>query len=141
MKKELRALLDRYLESDAYTFQDLENIDINSIGREGDTFLHLTTRDGDVNGIKLLIECGANVDQIDDVGITPLHIAAQYCSPTIVSVLLQAGADARIVNEFGSTPMSIATEGLLSNDAAKRKCSLEIIEILNKFLLPDVKHS
>ena len=141
MKTELRALLDRYLESDAYTFQDLKKIEVNSVGREGDTFLHLTTRDSDIDGIKLLIECGANVDQIDDVGTTPLHIAVRRCAPAIVSILLEAGADASIVNEFGSTPMSIATEGLLSNDAVKRKCCLENIKILNTFLPLGVKNS
>ena len=70
---------------------------------------------GDV--VRKLLELGANVDAIDDIGRTALHYACEMGYETIVYELLRKGADVTITDLAGETPVAIATrrndEGVL----------------------------
>lgn len=52
---------------------------------------------------KLLIEAGANINQINNDGSTALHTSALFCHTDIVKMLLQKGANKTIKNKYGST--------------------------------------
>lgn len=55
----------------------------------------------DVNGARLLIHAGADVNAIGDMGETPLHVALRMEDEAMVQVLLNAGARRNIVSDFG----------------------------------------
>jgi len=64
-----------------------------------------------LEAVKLLLERGANVNDIDNNGDTPMHGAAYGAYPTVVKLLAEHGADPQIwkeKNKFGRTPLFIA---------------------------------
>lgn len=69
---------------------------------------------------KLLIECGADVNAMDQNRNTPLHIIVNYQKPisdfltlhSIIMELTEAGAHMDIVNMQGETPFQAATTGV-----------------------------
>lgn len=83
-------------------------------GREGraqNTALHLAVRDGNAEAVKALLECGANSDPRNAMGITPLHDAAKAGNRDIAELLLTAGADPLAVARNGDTPFLLARRG------------------------------
>lgn len=58
--------------------------------------------------VKLLVERGARLDEVDDRGRTALMIAAERGHPLIVEWLLQAGADATLADKEGKTAADLA---------------------------------
>lgn len=83
-------------------------------GREGraqNTALHLAVRDGNAEAVKALLECGANCDPRNAMGITPLHDAAKAGNRDIAELLLTAGADPLAVARNGDTPFLLARRG------------------------------
>ncbi|QPH54853.1 ankyrin repeat domain-containing protein [Pontivivens ytuae] len=79
-------------------------VKVNSRDSCGDTPLHVIVRRGDLHGVRLLIEAGADVNAIGDMGETPLHVAVGQGSPDVVEALLRAGARDDIRSEFDDTP-------------------------------------
>ncbi|XP_023231567.1 protein fem-1 homolog B-like [Centruroides sculpturatus] len=69
---------------------------------------------------RLLIQCGADVNAIDDKRNTPLHIIVGYQKPisdfltlhSIITALIEAGAHMDSVNNNGETPFDAATTGV-----------------------------
>lgn len=57
--------------------------------------------------VQELVEHGANVDELDDVGSTPLHWAASGRFDR-VAYLLEQGADVSIQKSDGKTPLDVA---------------------------------
>ncbi|XP_011506514.1 PREDICTED: protein fem-1 homolog B [Ceratosolen solmsi marchali] len=103
--------------------------------KDGQTLLHLAVNadtpvdDFHTNDVckfpcattaKLLIQCGADVNAMDNERNTPLHIIVQYEKPisdfmTLHSIILDlVGADAHMdtVNSQGKTPFDAATTGV-----------------------------
>ena len=68
---------------------------------------------------KLLITCGADVNDMDDNRNTPLHLIVPYQKPisdfltlhNIIMALIEAGAHMDTVNQKGDTPLESATTG------------------------------
>jgi ankyrin repeat protein len=61
--------------------------------------------------VSLLLQAGADVDQVDPWGRTALHLAAEEGSEKSVTLLLEAGADPDRVDQYffgGSTPLDYA---------------------------------
>ena len=81
----------------------LNEITIDSRSCEGDTPLHVLAWQKDVEGTRLLVEAGADVNAIGDMGQTPLHVAVGNDNPALVELLLRAGADPNIISGFGQT--------------------------------------
>ncbi len=72
---------------------------------DSDYFLHIATRRGDYQAVKLLLEAGMDVDKLGDMGMTALHYAKQYGHEDIVKLLLEFGASTEIRSEFGTLPL------------------------------------
>lgn len=72
------------------------------------TPLHVSSAQGNVEVMQLLIEYGAMVDVQDFDGDTPMHDAAMAKQFEAVATLLHAGADPEIINDSKYTPFHIA---------------------------------
>ena len=83
-------------------------VEVNSVGYDGDTPLHVLAWRKDTVGIKALIGAGAEVNVLGEMDETPLHIAVSNESSEIIGLLLSAGADVNIRCEFGDTPLERA---------------------------------
>ena len=119
--RELKALLRRYLEEDTYSFEGFDELEINSVGREQESVLHMICRRDATQEAKLLILHGANVNAQTDIGTTPLHTAAISCNIELARSLLQHGAFPDTQDGFGNTAESIAI---------KSGCSAEFLDLL-----------
>lgn len=64
----------------------------------------------DAKAVRLLINAGANINAIGEMGETPLHIAIRKGSVEIVEALLKASALTSIRSEFGQTAVELAVE-------------------------------
>lgn len=73
----------------------------------GETCLHIATREGNAAGVAALLEYGAKVDALDEDGFSPLAVGCEVGSAECVSLLLQGGADRNALNS-GKTAMQIA---------------------------------
>ncbi len=58
--------------------------------------------------VKLLLEAGAQVNEIDSLGNRPIHLAAEDDNIYIVRVLVAAGADLGARRIFDETPLATA---------------------------------
>jgi ankyrin repeat protein len=104
----------RNLEELRKRFSDLLNYDEENVlapidplhyrTPEGDTCLHIAATRGDVRAIQLLLEAGADINTIGDMGSTALHNAVSQGRVEAVKYLLNAGASKQIKDEFGQTP-------------------------------------
>ncbi|KAB8195627.1 ankyrin repeat domain-containing protein [Lysobacter maris] len=83
-------------------------VSMDSRSYENDTPLHVLLWRRDFDGAKALIEAGADVNAIGDMGQTPLHLAIHQGRVDIAEALLLAGANPDIRSEFGETPRSMA---------------------------------
>jgi len=61
-------------------------------------------------GALLLIENGADVNAVGDMGQTPLHVAVGKENRAVIDALLKAGAKLDVISEFGKTALDEAQE-------------------------------
>jgi uncharacterized protein len=109
MTESIAELLVRYIEEDTYSFRKFTHLQVNSIGLEGETPLHMASLRGAAADVAILIEAGANPNSVNDVGATPLHRAVYAGNLQIVTQLLDAGAQL-VKNNYGTTPHDLAIE-------------------------------
>ncbi len=65
---------------------------------------------GDLQGVRALIEAGADVNAAHGDGMTPLHWAARNHDRKLTDVLLEAGADVEATTRLGEhTPLHVAS--------------------------------
>jgi ankyrin repeat protein len=64
--------------------------------------------EGSAEGIRELLDDGADPNFRDSDGRTALHIAACEGHPEVVELLLQCGAEAAVEDQWGSTPLADA---------------------------------
>ncbi|MFV9506821.1 MAG: ankyrin repeat domain-containing protein [Oscillochloridaceae bacterium umkhey_bin13] len=76
---------------------------IDSRSSDGDTPLHVMLWREDHRAVAILIEAGADVNAVGDMGLTPLHVAVRKRMPEAITLLLQAGANPDLRSEFGTT--------------------------------------
>ncbi|MDR3285679.1 MAG: ankyrin repeat domain-containing protein [Holosporales bacterium] len=74
----------------------------------GETLLHKAASRGDIRGIKVLINAGADVNAENTYTRTPLCVAADYGRTEAIKVLLAAGASKEAKDNFGRTPRDLA---------------------------------
>ena len=85
--------------------------DVNSrsfIGEE--TPLHLTSRAGHIDLVRLLIKQGADVAAQSKDKTTPLHRASEEGHVDLAQLLIDHGADAAAQSKGGTTPLHLASE-------------------------------
>jgi ankyrin repeat protein len=132
--EELRKLLDRYVEETTYSFQDFDRLEVNTIGLEDETPLHMAVTRDALGDVRILIAGGANINAKTDIGSTPLHRAVMGGNFEITKVLLEAGADISPVDNYGGTALSIAKERALRSSEFK-----EILEMIEDYLARSVR--
>jgi ankyrin repeat protein len=102
-----------------YASRDSEDIVKDLINRgadvtlqdgDGDTALHLTVQNGNVNLTKMLLAKKAPVNVKNKVGGTPLMWAASTGNDELAQLLLENGADPSIKDEDGTTALGWATK-------------------------------
>lgn len=71
----------------------------------GRTAAHNAVVDGDVAGLRAMLERGADPDAVDKAGWTPLHFAAQAQDALAAEVLLSAGASVDVADRHGNTAL------------------------------------
>ena len=85
---------------------------INEKTNEGFTALHYATSNGNIKLVKLLMENGATLDVVTNLGKNVMHVAAESNQPSmLVYFLLYEGQDISFVDENGSTPLHWACYG------------------------------
>lgn len=86
--------------------------DIQSVEFEeewGETPLFLACTHNQIEAVRLLIQCGADVNKkTSGFGETPLHKAVQCHNTVIIQELLSNGADANVRSNCGRTPLHVA---------------------------------
>ena len=79
---------------------------INDKTNEGLTALHYAANKGNIPLLKLLIENGANVDAVTNLGQNLMHMAAEGNQPSMLIYLItEQHLSAQSVDENGSTPL------------------------------------
>jgi len=85
------------------------NLDVNTTTADGWSLLHLATKSGNADLVKLLLTKGARTDFVTIAnGLSPLHIAATGNSRKVIQHLLQAGANLNATDKQGSTALHYA---------------------------------
>jgi ankyrin repeat protein len=124
VNSELKDLLRRYVEEDTYSFADFEELEVNSVGKEQESVLHIICRRNATQEAKLLILHGADVNAQTDIGTTPLHCAAMNCNIELARFRLENGALPKIRSKLGGTVKSLAENA---------GCGIEFKSLLEKF--------
>jgi hypothetical protein len=78
---------------------------LKETGLFDETALHYLAVENFVEGVRLLLELGADPNAQSDSGDTPLHDCLTLGNNELVDILLEAGANPNIFNECEETPM------------------------------------
>jgi len=105
----LQVLIEKYRNYENFSKLDLNNINCQ-FDPDGDALIHLVTRFGTPEEIKMLVKSGANLNATGYIGFTPLHYAAINIEKCVDAAkqLLALGADKTIRDEYDDTPLDIA---------------------------------
>lgn len=82
--------------------------DANWFNAIGDPLLNLAAANGNTELIRMLVEAGASVNEIDHEENTPLHIAAMNGNTKAITLLMTYDADIDYRNLKGATPLMLA---------------------------------
>lgn len=96
--------------------------DVDFPDDDGATPLILASGTGEIKGVKLLLEAGAEVDHFDNWHHTALYSSLHSNSAEVVRSLLDYGADPNIPSDTGHTPLEVA---IGKNDAEYARIILE----------------
>jgi len=102
----------------------------------GLTALVFAAREGDLESVRLLVEAGADVDQVTEYGWSPLLTAIQNRYYELGEYLLDNGADPNIANKGMWTPLYIATDNrnIEGGDYPTRKPDMDHLQFINLLL-------
>uniref|UniRef100_A0A0G4IAY4 Protein kinase domain-containing protein n=1 Tax=Chromera velia CCMP2878 TaxID=1169474 RepID=A0A0G4IAY4_9ALVE len=73
-----------------------------------ETAAHAACRFGEAEGLRILVDAGADLNIQDGHGYTPAHLAAQEGHVEVLRVLAHAGADLEVRDKDGRTPADLA---------------------------------
>ncbi|XP_077452332.1 protein phosphatase 1 regulatory subunit 12A isoform X1 [Stigmatopora argus] len=77
------------------------------------TALHVAAAKGYIEVLKVLLQCGVDVDSQDVDGWSPLHAAAHWGQEEVCTLLADHMCDMSAVNHVGQTPLDVADENLV----------------------------
>ncbi len=100
----------------------LEKYGLDSIDKDGRTFLMTAVIDGTEELVRSLLTLGCEVNTKDKQGLTALHLAAINNKINVVTILLSFGADINIVDDNGNSALWYAAMKLEKNS--------EVIKVL-----------
>ena len=103
----------------------LNEVDVNTQDKYGETALHLAAANGHLNIVNTLLDNGSDINAQNKHGETALHLAAANGHLNIVNTLLDNGSDINAQNKHGDTALHLATANehldvvntLLNNEA------------------------
>ena len=89
---------------------------IEAKDKDGQTLLHISAKNNDIEAVSLLIQKGAKIDSLDAEGKTPLLVALERRNVEVAKLLASNSASLFKKDIFGSSPFFYAREvALLSN--------------------------
>lgn len=94
--------------------------------KTGATPLHVSAAKGYSRVIRLLIQCGADVNAIDKDGWTPLHAAAHWEQEEACKILVENGANFDIKTYSGQTPFEVCDSEMISKLKALQNNSKQL---------------
>ena len=109
-RENVEQILDRMSERIFPAELGQKPVKIDSQEADGDGVLHNLLYGREYYPVRTLIEAGADVNLVGNVGYTPLHVAAWRNHPEAIELLLNAGANRSARCEQGKTPLDIAEE-------------------------------
>ena len=84
-------------------------VDLASVDEHGETFVHDAAFFEDIEGLRLLLNAGADIDgRNEHTGNTALHSAVTFESMKSVRALIAAGAELDLQDDDGFTPLQLA---------------------------------
>jgi len=100
------------------------------------TPLVLAAREGDLESSKLLLDKGANVNQVTEYGWSPLLTATNNRHYKLAEYLITRGADVNLANKGNWTPLYLATDNrnIEGGDFPVPKADIDHLEFI-QFLL------
>ncbi|XP_070406464.1 protein phosphatase 1 regulatory subunit 12A isoform X2 [Nothobranchius furzeri] len=92
------------------------------------TALHVAAAKGYIEVLKVLLQCGVDVDSTDTDGWTPLHAAAHWGQKEACNLFVEHMCDMCAVNNVGQTPLDVADENLVDTleELQKKQNALRI---------------
>ena len=100
------------------------------------TALVYASRAGHIEAARVLLEAGADVNQVSRYGWSPLLAATQNRSYQLARFLIENGADVNIANKGGWTPLYLATDNrnLEGGDYPTRRPDMDDLEFIRLLL-------
>jgi ankyrin repeat protein len=68
---------------------------------DDDRLIHIAAHIGDLRTIEILLNAGADINAVGDMGLTAAHYAAMGQHRQVLDYIISRGADVMIVDEFG----------------------------------------
>ncbi|CAM1511968.1 Fc.00g094810.m01.CDS01 [Cosmosporella sp. VM-42] len=99
---------------------DLDPGSINERDERGRTALHWAVMKDDVESVRTLLDCKADIAVTDLDGKTPFHGTGWRNHVEIAQILINAGSDLEATDSRGRTPLLLATA----------HCSCDVLELL-----------
>ena len=96
------------------------------------TALVYAARSNDIETVKVLLEAGADVNQVTGYGWSPLLVATQNRYYKLAAYLLDRGADPNLPNKGGWTPLYLATDNrnIENGDYPVRKGDMDHLDFI-----------
>ncbi len=98
---------------DALISEDIEELESNARRLIENSALEnfvlsAVSADGQLHGLKVLINIGASIDSVSEMGMTPLHWAAANSQTKAAKLLKEAGADCGKLSDLNINPAEVA---------------------------------
>ncbi len=105
-------------------------------GGGGLTALVFAAREGDLESARLLLDAGADVNQVTEYGWTPLLTATNNRHYRLGLLILERGADVNRANKGGWTPLYLATDNrnIEGGDYPVPRADLDSLEYIRALL-------
>lgn len=92
-----------------------QNLNVNDSNHVGLTALHQTVLNNNIDGMKMLLSRGADVNKADVNGFTPIHTAAACDLLQVTSFLILFGANVFSVTNDGDLPVDLTKDSQVAN--------------------------
>jgi len=102
----------------------------------GLTALVLAVRENDAESVRVLLDGGADVNQVTRYGWSPLLVATQNRNYQLASYLLDHGADPNLTNKGAWSPLYIAVDNrnIEGGDYPVAKADMDSLEFIKKLI-------